>query len=264
MNLETVTCNNCGTALQVPAERFVTCTHCQTSLEVHRDASVVYTEKVSEIADNTHRMADELAELRQNSELERVDREWEQERQKFLIRGQNGESQEPSVAGSMIGGILLAAFSVVWMGIASRAAPAPFAMFGVLFLIAGIAMSVISAGKARDLAAARQRYQRRRTNLLIPNMQPAASRSTPRQPAAGWTRRVFEPPPTGKIRDIADRLNQFHSANPGNGPIRRLRWPLPAVRISSSGFAAACSQVLLKCHRSSENAFYRFQSGDQT
>jgi LSD1 subclass zinc finger protein len=175
MNLETVTCNNCGAPLQVPAgARFVTCTHCQTSLEVHRDASVVYTEKVSEIADNTQKMAGELAELRRNSELERLDREWEQERQQYMIRGQHGEVQEPSIVGSMIAGVLLTVFSVFWIGVASNAG-APVALIGVVFLIVGIAVAINGSTKARNLAAGRQRYQRRRAELMNPEQNPVGS-----------------------------------------------------------------------------------------
>jgi LSD1 subclass zinc finger protein len=165
MNLETVTCNNCGAPLQVPAgARFVMCAHCQMRLEVHRDASVVYTEKVSEIAGNTHRMAADLAELRHDNDLDRLDRQWDQERRQFLIRGQNGELAEPSVAGSVIGGIALAAFSVFWISIASRIS-GPMAMFGIVFLIAGLAMSVVSAGGARAMNAAIQRHRRERDEL---------------------------------------------------------------------------------------------------
>jgi LSD1 subclass zinc finger protein len=161
MNLETVTCNNCGAPLDVPAgARFVTCTHCQARLEVHRDASVVYTEKVAEIADNTHRMADDLAELRHNSDVEQAVRQWERGARWSMLRDSKGRPLKPPIAPfigiAIIMGMAGVVFAVIWIGTAWQFS-GPMAMFGVLFLIGLIPVTAFMVLTARLISSSMQR-----------------------------------------------------------------------------------------------------------
>ena len=86
MNLQTIACNNCGAPLAVPASaNYVTCNHCGSQLAVKRDVNVTYTEKIREIDQRTEAMQVELDQLRADSDLAKLERDWEYERQKYMI-----------------------------------------------------------------------------------------------------------------------------------------------------------------------------------
>ncbi|HEX3997561.1 MAG TPA: hypothetical protein VHX65_03315 [Pirellulales bacterium] len=202
MNLETIACINCGAPLQVPRDaRFVTCTHCHTSLAVRRNDSATYTEKLAQIDERTGVMESELAQLHNEAELARIDREWEQERQTYLSRGNDGQMVEPSVVGSVIFGIIAVVFGMVWIGIASsQGAPAMFPLLGVVFMVIGIAAAVFGAGKASEFTAARERHERLRSQISVPQI---------RQPNSSGHDSTRDPDrPTAEIDAFLDREQQ--------------------------------------------------------
>lgn len=167
MELETITCNNCGAPLQVPAgAKFITCNHCQSNLAIHRNDSATYTEKIAQIEEHTQEMASDLAQLRYESELARVDREWERERESYLVRDKEGNSSEPSAVGSLIGGALATVFGLFWMGFTSSMPMAgSFSLFGLVFIGFGILVAIFGYSKANQFDAAKQRYLLRRGRL---------------------------------------------------------------------------------------------------
>ncbi len=166
MELEGITCGNCGAPLQVPpGVRFITCNHCHTSLAVHRSETATYTEKLDEIDARTQEMAGELAQLRNDAELARLDREWEQERQSYLIKNNEGQLVEPTAGGSVVTGVLTAIFGAFWTAMTSHIGGGGFALFGVLFIAIGVGSALYAYSKANELEAARTRYQDRRRQL---------------------------------------------------------------------------------------------------
>ncbi len=96
MTLEPITCNNCGAALDVPPEtNYVTCAYCGSRLEVTRTPSVVYTQVLQQLDARTQRLSADVGQLQLDRELALIDREWEQQRQMYLLRDRTGATIEP-------------------------------------------------------------------------------------------------------------------------------------------------------------------------
>lgn len=125
-------------------------------------------------ADDVSKLESELAELRAEKELERIDREWEAEREQFMVSDKNGAKSLPTTGGSLVMGVVGAVFGVIWtamaIGITSGAPDfGPFAIAKVVFPIVGVAITVgaiamgfVGARKATEYEQAHAAYQARR------------------------------------------------------------------------------------------------------
>lgn len=125
-------------------------------------------------ADDVSKLEAELAELRAEKELERIDREWEAERQKFLWVDKNGNKSVPTSGGAMAGGGLIATFGVFWTILTlsmGRDAPAfgmfnvakvVFPLIGIAITAGAIALAILGARKATEYEKAHAAYQSRR------------------------------------------------------------------------------------------------------
>src|SRR5262249_39007654 len=95
-------------------------------------------------------LADQLAEVRYQNELARIDREWAAEREQSLIRGRYGRRDVPT-AGMAVGiGLVSVVGGLIWLATAVAilsSAPdiGPFALvkyvfplFGVAFIVGGV------------------------------------------------------------------------------------------------------------------------------
>ena len=141
-------------------------------------------------------LAAQLEEVKFQNELAQLDREWELEREKYMVTGRYGQRHIPTTSESAIGGTLVVGFGVIWTlgavvmavavfgffnfasdhfsdhpaaGPASAAFsifPCLFPCFGVLFIAAGIVMSKRAYAKAQQYERAHEAYQRRRRELL--------------------------------------------------------------------------------------------------
>ena len=108
-----------------------------------------------------------------NHLVEQLDREWELERENYMITNKYGAKFIPQKWSSVLGGILIVGFGIFWTIMAiAMVSNSPFAfagvfpIFGVLFVIFGLAMSVRSAKKADEYEKAHQRYADRRLELV--------------------------------------------------------------------------------------------------
>ena len=166
MELTTVSCNGCGAPLRIPVDaRFVTCNHCSTQLAVKHNESVTFTEQLGEINERTERIEEDLADLKSRQEIEDIDREWELERESYMVTGKHGHRSIPSTAGSVIGGVVVVVFGFFWTVMAvSIGAPGIFPLFGILFIVIGIVTSIVSFTKAQGYNVAQRRYRRRRSD----------------------------------------------------------------------------------------------------
>jgi LSD1 subclass zinc finger protein len=186
MELEGITCGNCAAPLEVsPGVRFITCNQCHTSLAVHRGESATYTEKIDQIDARTREMAGELAQLRYESELARLDRQWEQERQSYLVKNNDGQMVEPTAGASVAWGVLTAVFGAFWTVMASHVGGGGFALFGVFFIAVGVGSAMFSYSKSTELQDARRQYEDRRRQLSVkPLLSPdtGVESGVPRQP----------------------------------------------------------------------------------
>lgn len=125
-------------------------------------------------ADDVSKLEAELAELRAEKELERIDREWEAERQQFMWVDKHGLKHVPTTGGAMAGGGVAAAFGAVWTVFAisiTSSGPSfgPFAVAKVFFPLVGIAITIgaiamafVGARKATEYEKAHAAYQARR------------------------------------------------------------------------------------------------------
>ncbi|HET6573820.1 MAG TPA: hypothetical protein VFG68_09480 [Fimbriiglobus sp.] len=167
MPVESVSCNNCGAPLEVgPWTNYVTCGHCGSRLVVKRTGSSLYTEILEEIDRKTDAMARQLAELRYNAELERIDREWEHERQGFLSTDKHGNKHEPNTFVAIFFGVVLIGFGL-FFAVTAGSIGAPFfvPLFGLAFSGFGVYILVTGPAKAREFQLAREAYHRRRNSL---------------------------------------------------------------------------------------------------
>src|SRR5262249_30652030 len=97
---------------------------------------------------------EELARLRHDSELARIHREWDRERERYLVRSKYGIRQVPTagvgIAAAVVGGVFGTLWTILAIAITSLAPNfGPFSivkiifpLFGVFFVVFGISMGV--------------------------------------------------------------------------------------------------------------------------
>lgn len=114
--------------------------------------------------------ADHLEEIKVQNELARVDREWQMERENYMVEGDYGHKYIPDKVSSFFGGILSAGFGIFWTTMAG--AFGIFQLFGVLFILLGIGISIWGFVKADQYEEAQKRYQRRHREILNKSRKP--------------------------------------------------------------------------------------------
>jgi ABC-type transport system involved in cytochrome bd biosynthesis fused ATPase/permease subunit len=182
MEVQSLSCNGCGAALDVgPATNFVTCAHCGSRLAVRRTPSSAYTEVLGEIAGHTAQMADNLDIIRLKSELELLDVAWtnkraefekankraELERAKKLAEIQKATTTAPKGTGdggSSASGrgailVMVGIVSVAAGGVLGGPALGVLAIFGVVMIFVG-AFSGIRSGADENNAEQEARKAR--------------------------------------------------------------------------------------------------------
>ncbi|MFO0881614.1 MAG: SHOCT domain-containing protein [Gemmataceae bacterium] len=116
-----------------------------------------------------------VEELERQSELNRLDDAWAAERDSFMMTDKEGVRSLPTKTGSVLGGIFLAGFGILWTvfaaGITSNAPDSMgfakvFPLFGVLFIFFGVGMSIYSHKRASEYEMAEARYRQKRAELL--------------------------------------------------------------------------------------------------
>jgi hypothetical protein len=168
MSVLSVNCNGCGASLDVSAEtRFVTCGHCGARLEIKQSANSTYTEMLEKLDRKTEEIADELAAIRRQNEVERIDREWERERKQYLTADRSGNLSEPSAVLGVVAAVVAGVFGLFWMaGAASMSGGESFSLFGFVFISAAIYLGYVSVTKASAYEEAKRRYENRRAEAM--------------------------------------------------------------------------------------------------
>ena len=177
--LESLLCNSCGAPLEVPdSANFIKCKHCNTTLKVHRSSRGTTTEAIEKLTETTENLAEQVQKLTRQNELERLDRQWEQERQTFTFRDQEGGSHLPAQRFAWIIGSTVAFFGSLWTFLAisiTRSAPnvGPFAvakvvfpLFGIGFIAFGIFLAVMMHRKAKQFDEAQTAYLQHRGRIM--------------------------------------------------------------------------------------------------
>ena len=168
MKVTKVCCQGCGAALQIDESiRYVTCNYCYCRLEVVHDATVTHTKQLDKIERTTEQLANNLKVIELQNDLERLDREWDHQRESLLVRNKHGHVSEPSSAGSLVGGIIAVVFGIFWIGMASsHGAPAFFPLFGLVFIFIAIFTMVSGTAKAGAYKSQRSVYEIQRQRLV--------------------------------------------------------------------------------------------------
>jgi len=120
-------------------------------------------EASSEFVNNT----DHLKEIKSQNEIAQLDRKWEIDREKYMGYGKRGRRFIPNKTSSLISGIFVVGFGAVWITMAisiTRGIVMP--LFGVLFVIFGVATSFSHCIKAGKYQEALEEYEQRRSELL--------------------------------------------------------------------------------------------------
>jgi len=160
-------CQGCGADLQVTEEvRFVTCNYCQSKLEIVRDASVTHTRVLEKLERTTERIAGNLRVIELQNDLERFDREWESQRSRLMVRGENGQVSEPSMVGSVVGGVMAIGFGIFFTTAAYFMGFSFFSLFGLLFAGIGLFGLIQGSAKASRFRDLQHRYESQRARML--------------------------------------------------------------------------------------------------
>lgn len=167
MKITKVCCQGCGADLQVDESvRYVTCNYCHARLEVVHDTSVTHTRLMEKIHESTQRMAGNLQVIELQNDLERLDREWENRKDGFMVSGKHGRHL-PSTGGSIFGGVVGIGFGIFFTAnSANMGAPPIFPLFGLLFIGIGIYTMFNGTSKAGAYQAAEREFQQRRASLV--------------------------------------------------------------------------------------------------
>ena len=171
MEMLSLTCNNCGAPINVPEDaNFVTCSHCGSRLEIKHTDTASYTKVLERIDDRTEHMSEDLQAIKLQNELEQVDREWQMERERYLVRNKNGSTSTPdggNIAVGVIGAVLAIGFLLFWISsAATMGAPGFFVLFGVGMLVLVVVGIISSISKADGYRNAEQDYKRRRESIM--------------------------------------------------------------------------------------------------
>jgi hypothetical protein len=185
MKLLSLTCQHCGAPLEVPAKiTQLTCQFCGTRLKVERTGSAAYTEAIGDLVQQMARVTDNTDQLKIEQEIARLDRDWMMNRERFMVRGKDGQLDVPTRTSAAIAGVIIVAFGIVWTAMATGIAgaigfginqvgggplsflPGLFPCFGVLFIIGGIVMAVTAYGKAINFEEHQHAYHAERNQLL--------------------------------------------------------------------------------------------------
>ena len=101
MQFETLNCNSCGAPLSVPdAANYVTCNHCSAQLAVRRTESTTFTEQLDQIESKQDKLLEKLSSLEHQHELAQVDRQWQLERESYLVANDRGHRRGTQSGGS--------------------------------------------------------------------------------------------------------------------------------------------------------------------
>jgi Flp pilus assembly protein TadB len=162
MELLSLACGHCGAPLEVPdGTRFVTCGYCSSKLEVHRSGGAIYTEVLEALQKRTEEIADDVEILKLQNELERIDREWQENRAGYMIGSKHGASKPSPIRGTiaLLFGIGCIIYFIVTSG--RNVSPVPiFVMFIFIFL------GLLNIKKSRELTKLKNEYERRRVNVV--------------------------------------------------------------------------------------------------
>ena len=164
MKVLSIACNNCGGPLEVPKKvRFLTCNFCDSRLEVQRTGSTYFTHVLEAVGDLKH----EVETLKLEGRLQRLDRDWHEQRESLKVRNNHGRSHIPSTIGTVVMMVVMIFALIVMSGIGSTAVGGPPAA-GLLLVGVAIVLVIgaVHLGKAKKYEEKKAHYTRKRRELM--------------------------------------------------------------------------------------------------
>ena len=167
MKITKVCCQGCGADLQVDETiRFATCNYCHARLEIVHDPRVTHTRLLEEIALNTGRSADRLHVLELQNDLERLEREWENEQARHLIfTGEGRRKALPTEFDNYALGAIMGAVGIVALPLSffiGEWAP----MWAMVLIASSLCLLYYSQKRATAYKKAEAAYKGRRYSVM--------------------------------------------------------------------------------------------------
>lgn len=168
MKITKVCCQGCGADLQVDETvRYVTCNYCHARLEVVHDPSVTHTRLMEKLEKTTERMAGNLRVIELQNELARMDREWEQERESFMVTGKHGHRSLPSKDASALSLVVGVIAGLIFLAISSSSGNSSvFGFVGLLVVVLSIVQTIKGFSQASEYDRALSLFEDRRADLI--------------------------------------------------------------------------------------------------
>ena len=169
MRITHVRCHGCGAGLTVnETVRFVTCNYCNAQLEVVHEPSVTHTKLLEEVVRSTEHLASRMKVVELQNDLLKLERDWDQVRERCLIRDQQGTLQEPSViTAKMIAGAAMIVIPLLtYANAQTMDVRSAFLIGGVL---AAVAFFVVrgTLAHAREYESTKAAYRKKRHKLSV-------------------------------------------------------------------------------------------------
>ncbi|MDQ3928101.1 MAG: hypothetical protein M3328_03025 [Chloroflexota bacterium] len=172
MEIESLSCNNCGAPLSVPTSAdYVTCGYCGSALAVRRTESAHYTELLERLEQHTDYLARRAEYLRLRDELEALDAEWQRDRRQYLTRRLSGSIQAPTrsyLITSVAVAVAACALTAWWFYATANAGPGAsfFGWIGAVLSLAALVNAARVSSRVNSYNLAKQGYQQQRKQLL--------------------------------------------------------------------------------------------------
>lgn len=171
MKIISLNCCQCSAPLNASEDvRHVMCQHCGSRLVVLHEGAAAYTERC-EPKPMEAAIEQLLEESEQQRTLAELDREWQQERRRYLLTSSDGRTYLPTVRKAhnnailtIVLGLIFAA--AVWLVVEGLAGFLFATMLAGLFVVAGCAMSHFQSEKGAAYQEAERCYRRRRLDLI--------------------------------------------------------------------------------------------------
>ena len=164
MRVLEVRCQSCAAPLEVPPKvTNVTCTFCGTPLSVQRQGGVAFTEALEDISETLEEIQASQERIERRQRVDSLDRDWDREQQRYLVRRKDGQTSIPTVAGSLGMMVAFGLFGVFLVGSFGRTPLGPIGLFPIGM---GLLFGFLNLSKAKSYEQARDRYRQRRRELM--------------------------------------------------------------------------------------------------
>ena len=173
--MDALTCNHCGARLEVAATtKFVTCARCDTVLEIKRTNSARFTEvygpaPVAHKSKGSRKFMAE-ADVALEEELNALDRQWDVERDRYLLTSEFGGKRIPSKRRGLVAAAILVGLAVILFLLFGALQPTRATEVGPyvsgFVLLAGLGLGWFQYSKGVDYERAHAAYQVRRDAVI--------------------------------------------------------------------------------------------------